>query len=205
MIKKDEIKKEDIIGEREFQARGLEIAAIVTAVAFVLLAILCFFQSDSYDYTTYEDYIDPYMLGLGIFCLIFGAPFAVFGFKEGKERRRNNRNPNPAVVIREDGVFVLYHANGRKEHLTDRIVDVTCGRKVFFVLENSGGLRYTKSVRHVHNRASVVTRIKNILAYDDGKHVYSNYEKARLFCAYCGSKVDATSGTCASCGGKPAR
>lgn len=203
-MNKDEIKKEDIIGERAYQERGLEIFLIIGAVVFLLLAILAFSMSDSYDYYSGEDYLDMNMLGMGIFCLALALFFAVFTYKLIKERLMNNRNPNPTVVVREDGVFVLYHANGRKEYLTDKITDVGCRGKIIFTLEKAGGLRYAKSVRHVNRPEGVVTRIKNILSYDDGKHAYTNYEKARLFCAYCGCKVEPKSGRCPSCGGKPA-
>ena len=198
--------KEDIIGQRTFETGtpGMLLPLIVWFITGILMSIPAFWFSADYDWYT-EEFIgwDTTMLALGIFMLIFAFAPMIWYASNAAARRRNNRCKDPTIAVRPDGRFVLYHANGAHETLNDTVQDVNYeGNKVTFVLGKQTGERYMRSVKHVDNASSAVTRMKNILSYKDGAYVLTNYEKARLFCQYCGSKVSPAENACSYCGGR---
>jgi DNA-directed RNA polymerase subunit RPC12/RpoP len=201
-----EVEKEDIIATRVFMMgpeRSTVVTIIMWSVIALLLAALYFWGSYSYSYIRKEYHIDLSMVVVGTFLLIFAIVPVIWLISATLKKRRNNKDKRPTITVRSDGIFVLYHPDGMSEPLEDKIHIVSPGSDtVTFILERTNGERYSKMVKNVANTSSAAARMKNILAYKDEVFKLTNYEKVRLFCQYCGSKVMPTDKVCSHCGGK---
>jgi hypothetical protein len=217
--KREEYGKEDVIGKRVFiTEEGVSEGKAWLIVWFIMCAILSaiafYFGIDTYigyekvvigGNTYYEDIYGTEwsMVGLGILMAICAVAPLIYILPGMIRRRRNNSSKYPTIAVRHDGVFILYNTSGRKTHLEDRIQDVSSsGNTITFILEAPSGARYTKKADNVENAPATVTRIKNVLSYRDDRYVLTNFEKARLFCEYCGTRVSLTDKRCPHCGGK---
>jgi len=199
----DGVRKEDIIGTRTFETSDdMERILVYSLLVVFLTGIFALWVGFS-NYWEYDGVTDPFMTVFGLICTVGYLFVLIWARARSEKRRKNNKSRDPTIAVREDGVFILYHADGKKDHLNDKIIDVDfSGSSVTFTLEAPSGQRYMMSVKHVLNSLSAVTRIKNMLAYKDDKFQYTNYEKAMMFCQYCGYKVSPADRACPHCGGR---
>ena len=116
-------------------------------------------------------YLSPYVI-VAAALVVFGSFMLVFMFAPIK----NNKNPNPVIVLRPDGVFVIYHPNGKEEALLDKIIEVTArpfgkneagenyGHITFKLEKPATGQSYLKFASFVLDCEETTARIKEILA-----------------------------------------
>ena len=195
--------KEDVIGWRTFEksdsdSRGILIALLTWLITSIFMAGMLFWIG----LWLFEE-IDWFSTGGGIFMLLFGiAPFFWY-LPNAAKKSMNNRSRDPTITVTEEGTFFIYHANGKKECLTDKIREVSAsGNRVSFVLEDENGRRYHKWVGYVENSSFAASRIKDVLSLRDSNYTMTAYERARLFCQYCGSRVGSDDRVCGHCGGR---
>jgi len=109
---------------------------------------------------------------VAIALIAFGALMLAITFS----RVKNNKCKTPTIVLRNDGVFVIYYENGKIEAVTGKILEVTAhpAQKcksggtyghVTFKLENETTKKtYFKVAGFVKNCEAAAARINEILA-----------------------------------------
>jgi len=104
--------KEEVIGKRAKKVKVMN-AFMFMIIIMYLVGIPCSIILPLYGY--YEGII---AIAMVVFASILFVPIIVGIIK-------SNKNSNPTITLRSDGVFVIHRPNGTTEPITDKILEVT--------------------------------------------------------------------------------
>ena len=191
----------DVAGEAVIGKRDRQIKESVNIGMIIWIAICAFwgFACLTPALEPGADYISA-----AIACMIFVVAGAIPGrlvLIQMRDLKLNERCMDPAITLRSDGAFVLHHPNGKKDILDEGVQDVRVSKNHWIIFFMDASMRI-RTVKYVKNASAVVANIMGILSDRSSGHVLTNFEKTKLFCPYCGTRLSVTDMVCSHCGSR---